>query len=79
MRQRVEVREQERVMLNPRVGDGVWLKGQSQPNGKIVHIDWHDKEVICECYDTRVQVVVEWASFDACWQNGINQWVLHEY
>lgn len=66
-------------MPNPRVGDGVWLQGKKQPNGKIVHIDWHDKEVIVECYDTREHVTVEWSSFDGCYQQRINQWVLHEY
>lgn len=66
-------------MPRPRVGDGVWVSGHKQPNGKIKYIDWEgDKEVIVECYDTHEQVTVEWSEFDqSTFNERLNQWIIN--
>lgn len=58
---------------DPRKGDNVFVAGKKQPNGKIIHIDWYDREVIVECYDTHEHVVLEWDQFDS-FNERLNQW-----
>jgi hypothetical protein len=62
-------------MSRPQVNDGTYITGCKQPNGKIVHIDWHDKEVLVECYDTREQYTYEWNAFDY-YHPKYKQWML---
>lgn len=64
-------------MPKPRVGDGVYVIGKKQPNGKIVYIDWgNDREVIVECYDTKEHLTLEWDSFTEFTR--LNQWMIRE-
>lgn len=63
-------------MPEPRVGHGVWVEGQSQPNGRIVNIDWHDKEVHVLFYDLNIQEAFEWDQFDT-FNDRLNQWIIH--
>ena len=64
-------------MSRARCGDKVWVEGKKQPNGVIAHIDWHDKEVYVECYDTHEQVVIDFDNFTS-FNDRLNQWVIHE-
>lgn len=63
-------------MPRPRVNDNVWVEGFKQPNGKIVNIDWHDKEVHVLCHDTLEMVVAEFDEFDTL-NTRLNQWIIH--
>lgn len=62
----------------PRRGDKVWIYGLAlvQPNGEIIHIDYHDKEVIVQSYDTKEETVLEWDQFDS-FNEQLNQWIVH--
>lgn len=64
-------------MSEPRVGDGCWVEGYTQPNGRIEYIDWHDKEVHVRCYDTQEVVVLEWDQLDT-YNQRLNQWLVHK-
>lgn len=63
------------IMPNPQYGDKVWLEGETQPNGHIVNIDWHDKEVHVRCYDTGELHSLEWDQFDE-FNYRLNQWII---
>lgn len=61
-------------MPRPAIGDAVWVQGVTpQPNGKIVYIDWHDKEVIVEFYDSKDQETYTWDQFNL-FNERLNQW-----
>lgn len=62
--------------MSPRYGDNVWVEGLKQPNGRIVNIDWHDKEVHVRCHDTQEMVVLEWDQFDT-FNNRLNTWIIN--
>lgn len=60
-------------MPRPRVGDNVWVEGHAQPNGVVVNIDWHDKEVHVKCHDTSESIALEWDQF-VYFNDQLNQW-----
>lgn len=63
----------------PKRGDKVWVQGLSQPNGEIIHIDYHDKEVIVESYDTKEHTTLEWEQLEnATYNERLNQFLVYE-
>lgn len=56
----------------PRIGDKFWDKNvhideNGQPNGKIRWVDWSNKEVIVQFYDSSVRTYDAEDLFD-CWE-----------
>lgn len=65
-------------MAKPKVGDNIWVNGEPQPNGVIIHIDWsYDKEILVQFYDTRDHKTLEWEQLEGCFDDHLNQWIIH--
>lgn len=64
-------------MPNPQYRDSVWYQNEGSNagrNGTIVHIDWHDKEIIVRFDDG--EEALEWDQFDN-FNERFNQWQVH--